>query len=430
MVEQLFKDILETQSVSGHVERMTYLIVEYARKFGADVKVDKGNVYVTKGKPTANGYPCIVSHTDTVHAIITDEHYSVGYDEKNQIIYAYDYSKRNFTGIGGDDKVGIYIALAAIRDFPSIKSCFFRDEEIGCVGSGEADLSFFSDCMYILQCDRRGNSDFVNSINGIDISSKDFQDDVSSIIKKYDYDFHVGGTTDVGKLTSMDVGISCANMSCGYYNPHSTDEIVDVHDVNVTKDMVYEIIGTLTKSYPHIAERPKTTLYKPSFGKNYYDYYDNWYDGYSKEDNKKVKVTHTKDNLSSGKYVSLDWYSDIPSNEDFAVMEFDDFYYHAILIMNGWRYCGNCVYSKTNNNITTYEELFKIDVVLEENKLNEGLLSEAFEFADYCCESKESMGFEQFDNCLSCGKQMNVDSMKANDGVCSKCFSNYNAPIF
>lgn len=425
MVEQLFKDILETQSVSGDVSRMTKLIAKYAKSFGASVEVNGGNVYVVKGRPTPNGYPCIVSHTDTVHDIIPDAHYSVGYDEKNRIIYAYDYSKRNFTGIGGDDKVGIYIALAAIRDFPSMKACFFRDEEIGCIGSGLAELSFFSDCMYILQCDRRGNSDFVNSIGGVDISSKEFQDDVEPIIKKYKYSFHPGGTTDVGKLTSRKVGVSCANMSCGYHNPHSTDEIVDVDDVNDTKDMVYEIFSKLTRKYPHTAKE------SVSYGKTYRSkgWDDHWYGGY---DNTYVPVVYKVDDDKNDvvEHSNLDWYTDIPSADDIAAMDYDDLYCHAILLMNGWKYCGNMIYSKTEGTSTLYEELHKIDVVSIDRLTEESVVEEALEFAEYLMEYKYSEDAQSKYSCCNCGKPSNFKELDDNYGMCNDCFTKMNAPVY
>lgn len=422
MIEQLFTDILETQSVSGDVGRMTSLVVSYAEMFGAKVEVKDGNVYVVKGNPTEHGYPCIVSHTDTVHDILPDEQYSVGYDRKNGIIYAYDYTKRSFTGIGGDDKVGIYIALSAIRDFSSIKSVFFRDEEIGCVGSGLADMSFFSDCMYILQCDRKGNANFVNSISGIDISSKDFQDDVSDIIKKHGYEFHPGGVTDVGKLTANDVGISCANMSCGYHNPHTSEEIIDVKDVSDTKELVYEIIETLTKKYPHKPTRPKAS-YGTSYGKKSYAYYDDWYSTY----NNPVDP-HPIENKTTT-IDELDWWSHMPSDKDLQQMDFDELYYHAVLLMSGWEYCGDMVYSKTDGCVTKYDELYKIDVFSIEQVLNENQLNDAFEFADYCFEYKDEIAINNAVGCISCGCATDPQQAKEFFGSCADCFSKYNEPI-
>jgi tripeptide aminopeptidase len=419
MVEQLFKDILSTQSHSGSVERMTQLISDYASFFDADVKVVNNNIYVTKGKPLPNGYPCIVSHTDTVHAIVPDDHFKVGYDHDNRIIYGYNPVKRDFTGIGGDDKVGIYIALAAVRDFTSIKACFFRDEEIGCVGSGDADLTFFSDCMYILQCDRKGNKDFVNRISSTPISSKEFQDDVASIIKHYGYDFHDGGMTDVYKLTTRQVGISTANMSCGYYNPHSSDELISVDDVDNTLRMVYEILWTLDKRYEHKVESKVYTT------KSYYYDYDDWY-------TPKLDTSYTKlDTIDTySEYGGfLDWYKDIPTDEDMKQMTYDDFYCHALAVMFGYEYNGNGAYAVHSGSITKFVTLAKIDMKEIENEIDDQAIWEAMEFATYCEEQRdimmESDEPKQDCKCYSCSTNITKDEQRWYDGVCEQCFRSH-----
>lgn len=420
MVEQLFKDILSTQSHSGSVERMTQLISDYATFFDADVKVVNNNVYVTKGKPLPNGYPCIVSHTDTVHRIVPDEEFRVGYDHDNRIIYGYNPIKRDFTGIGGDDKVGIYIALSAVRDFTSIKACFFRDEEIGCVGSGEADLSFFSDCMYILQCDRKGNKDFVNRISNTAISSKEFQDDVANIIRHYGYEFHDGGMTDVYKLTQRQVGISTANMSCGYYNPHSSDELISVDDVDNTLRMVYEILWTLDKRYDHKVEVPVYTA------KKYYYDYDDWY-------TPKATTDAVKTDIDYGYGRFLDWFTDMPTDEDMKQMTYDDFYFHAMAVMFGYEYSGNGIYSVHTGKLTSYVTLSKIDIREIEAALDDEAMGEAIEFAAYCEEQRDMMLEDEDDkkkcSCQSCGTSIDVEQQRWYDGVCEGCFRSYHTVL-
>ena len=158
------------------------------------------------------------------------------------------------TGIGGDDKVGIYVALQMLREHANIKAFFPSDEEIGCVGSSMAEPTFFDNVTIALQCDRRGNTDFITKASGTELSSKAFQADVLPIIKQYGYKFEHGMMTDVMELKQMGIGCSMANMSCGYYNPHSDNEYVDVNDVHKVTMMVHEIILKLgATSYPHIA---------------------------------------------------------------------------------------------------------------------------------------------------------------------------------
>jgi hypothetical protein len=88
--------------------------------------------------------------------------------------------------------------------------------------------------------------------------------------------------TDVYQLALDGVGVSVANMSCGYYNPHSDDEIVVFDDVNNCMLMVYEIMTTMTDTYKHKADRSYaySTGYYSGYGgyKGYATAYDKKYD--------------------------------------------------------------------------------------------------------------------------------------------------------
>lgn len=259
-------DVLKTQSETYNTKSMRKLIKRYAKNFGCDVLNDKGNVYCVKGD--ANLYPCIIAHTDTVHKVIKQENFKVM--QCDEMIFGFDKEKKDFSGIGGDDKVGIYIALCCLRDFPSCKAAFFRDEEIGCDGSDEALMTFFDDCSFVLMCDRKGNKDFVNSICMEKLTSIDFDNAMLPILKKYGYSFTEGMLTDVYQLRYNGLGISSVNMSCGYYNPHCKDEYINLADMNNCKDMVYQIIRELSyKKWDH----EYTDKY---FG--YGDFYDDCFD--------------------------------------------------------------------------------------------------------------------------------------------------------
>jgi hypothetical protein len=273
--------------------------------------------------------------------------------------------------------------------------------------------------MYILQCDRRGNADFVNTIGGLDISSKAFQDDVLPIITKYGYSFHVGGITDVGKLTQRKVGVSCANMSCGYHNPHSSDEIISVDDVDVTTRMVYDIFNNLTNRYDHVAEEKVFTPYYGGKGKSYKSY-DNWYeDSYVPPYNTPV---------TPSTYEGLDWYSDVPHAKDIKQMDLEDIYLHAILVMNGWEATGDFIYKKSDGNVTVYKNMWEVDAIELESTLSDDMLNEAFEFSEYCLEFIDTIAVEQ-KLCTTCGKDISDNDHKWYDGNCVSCFSSYNQPV-
>lgn len=236
-------EVLQIQSESYNQFRMFAYLIRQLKKLGCQYYVDNGNIYATKGN--ASNYPCIVAHMDTVHDIV--ENLTVIEIAGN--LTGFNRSTMQQTGIGGDDKVGIFIALQCVENFENIKVAFFRDEETGCNGSYDADVKFFNDCNFILQCDRKGNRDFVTNASGIKLSGKDFQKDIKYILKQYGYGCTNGMMTDVMALKEIGIECSMANISCGYYNPHCENEYVNVLDVINCLNMVIHIITQLKRKY-------------------------------------------------------------------------------------------------------------------------------------------------------------------------------------
>lgn len=269
MREELVK-ILGIQTESYDTTMMDKYIINEIHDMGLIPVLDNGNIYVTKG--LSDTYPCIVSHTDSVHKIIPPDDFTIIANDKFAI--GFDNHKMSPSGCGGDDKVGIYICLELLKTIDCIKVAFFRDEEVGCVGSYEADVKFFNDVRFILQCDRKGNQDFVNEIYGTQLQSKRFKKMVSSIIESYDYHFASGMLTDVYALTQLGVGVSVANMSCGYYNPHCDDEIVCFEDVERCLCMCQHIMEEMTERYEcHHQVKPSHTYNtSPKMYGRYYDW--------------------------------------------------------------------------------------------------------------------------------------------------------------
>lgn len=238
----LMRKIFEVQSSSGKCGEMNDFIQDYISSLNDDnILVEQdgvGNIYVTKGVATT--YPCIVSHTDTVHDIIPKEDYMV--IDNNKHFFAINKSKMDLTGIGGDDKCGIYTCLDNLIREPKIKLAFFVDEEIGCVGSSQADLSFFNDVSFILQADRKGYNDIVSNISGIEMFDADFLFKIDDTLNLYHRELNNGGMTDVMQLAEDGVQVSMANFSCGYYNPHSDSEYVVIDELILTSILFRDII--------------------------------------------------------------------------------------------------------------------------------------------------------------------------------------------
>lgn len=299
-------EVLSIQSESYNQYRMFAYIIRELKRLGCDYYTHDGNIYATKG--IADKYPCVVSHMDTVHDIGED----LTVLEIDGALTGFNRYTMTQSGIGGDDKVGVFVCLQALASNDNIKAAFFRDEEVGCGGSYQADKDFFMDCRFVLQCDRRGNSDFVTNASGYELSNDLFQNDVLPIITKYGYSFAHGAMTDVMALKSIGIPCSMANMSCGYYNPHMDNEYVVINDVFVTLDMVLDIIHELTKNdYDFISTPTKSIGFDRSY--NSYSppptrsqsYWDDWYETYDYNQSYGVKnsfcegcgVTHNVEDL-------------------------------------------------------------------------------------------------------------------------------------
>lgn len=238
--------LLAVQSHSKECDAMADHISSLCDALGCTVERGTiGNLYVTKGK--ARTYPAIVAHMDTVHKIRPGELIPI---EIGGRITGVNSLSMQQSGIGGDDKCGIWAALKCLESLPACKAAFFVDEEIGCVGSNNADMTFFSDCRFILQADRRGNSDFVHDISG-PISSPAFRKSVRPFLKQYGFKFSHGAMTDVEALVNNHVGLSCANISAGYFNPHCPGEYIDISALENAIALMLAICHNLTKPFPH-----------------------------------------------------------------------------------------------------------------------------------------------------------------------------------
>lgn len=256
-VAPLLFSTLGIQSKSGVDGAGSKMMEEYILRTieemgGITVEVDDRNIYATKGETDL--YPCVVCHTDTVHALI-----------KNYIVvragYLYmgvDLDTGKQVGVGGDDKVGVAIALACLRDMENVKAVFFRDEEIGCIGASKAKLDFFKDVSFVLEADRQGMHDVVTNISNLTLVSKDFILEADHILTNHNRVWTADGRpTDVGTLKDIGMDVCALNLSCGYYNPHGPSETVSFAYVDATYAFMRQMFAELgVQRWPHVAEKP------------------------------------------------------------------------------------------------------------------------------------------------------------------------------
>lgn len=237
------------QSHSLNEKFMVIYLIQWIEENNLDWTIDNvGNLIVTKGK--VKTYPCIVSHMDTVHKCLSNYTVYNSTLHKQKILYAKSNDKE--TGIGGDDKCGIFACLFFLKTLPAVKIVFFTQEENGCKGSNGIDLQFFRDCRYIIQLDRREAHDFIDSKYDQKIVSHQFSSEIGLIKKKYKFKSSQGTITDSVNLFNRGVDISCVNISSGYYKPHTSGEYIVVDELWNSILFTQEIIKTLKpKIYEH-----------------------------------------------------------------------------------------------------------------------------------------------------------------------------------
>lgn len=230
---------------------------------GNHFKVDEyGNIYVTKGK--ADFYPCFVSHTDTVHSIDHGLTVIETKDEENNLTVLTGVNKDTLkpSGIGGDNKCGIFLCLEMLDTFENVKIAFFVSEEIGCQGSRHADPKFFSNVGYAIQYDSpEGNSmSYTLMSKPLFIKESDFGDKVSDLILESGIDkwaYHP--YTDIWQLMEK-FSFSCLNLAAGYYNMHRDNEYVIVEDVQNSYELGVKLVEELGENF---YDRPKPSKKEP-----------------------------------------------------------------------------------------------------------------------------------------------------------------------
>lgn len=243
---RLLKKLYSIHSPSGKEDKMIAFLVSYLKSLPG-VKLGKdsyGNLYAWKGE--SETYPCIVAHLDQVQRNHPRDFRAI---ETRDIIFGYSAKEHSICGLGADDKNGITICFEAIKKYDCMKVVFFREEETGCRGSQNCMMSFFEDCRYVIQCDRRGNSDLITNIGCSDLCSEKFIQDIDP--EKWGYKEETGMMTDVEVLKERGLSVSAINMSCGYYNPHTDEEITVKRDLEKCWHLVQHIIEDCTETYPH-----------------------------------------------------------------------------------------------------------------------------------------------------------------------------------
>jgi len=268
---QLLKEVLSVPTHTYQEDLMVQFIVDWLKSNNIEHYVDEHlNVYAIKQTgelPEDFVFPCVIAHTDTVHKLDTinvrEEMLPNTEGELKLSLKAYNDSG-NPTGIGGDDKCGVFACFELLKELPNLKAAFFVSEETGCHGSKMADPSFFTNVGYAIQFDAPENWMVTETCYGAKLFDRDseFFEKCDKVITEgmSNRKYMIHPYTDVYALkTKFD--FSCINISIGYYDYHTKNEYVVVEDtfngIDVGKQMI-ELLGY--QKYTH--EKQKSLSFR------------------------------------------------------------------------------------------------------------------------------------------------------------------------
>jgi len=269
------KAILSVPNPSGHEEFLSECVEVWAKNNGVRLTKDaKGNLYLVKG--SAEFYPCVTAHLDSViHGAerAAAERRTLEIEDKGGRLSA------TLDGrpcvIGGDDKAGLAISLAAMTRLKACKAAFFVEEEIGCRGSKAADWKFFDDVAFVVGTDSPDRNRAAKACSGVMLFSDEFwKEYVQPISREHGVtDFRSEPFTDVLEIRRK-TGLECMNFGNGGYLCHSDREYVVWKDACAAEDLVVALCERIPCDKRHVSEvkdEPRQSWYGGSYG--------GWYGG-------------------------------------------------------------------------------------------------------------------------------------------------------
>jgi len=263
---------------------MVFYIAQKLAEMDCEYIIDgNGNIIVYKGAPP---YPCICSHLDTVHEIHNDFQIKSNYKHGFTKIYALSEGKQ--VGIGGDDKCGVFSCLTALKFMDNVMVVFFSKEEAGTIGADNIDLDLFDGVQYLIEPDRKGSGDWINSYFGCESVSKEFDLAAKPILQEFGYKEAQGIYTDIMMIYDK-LQLSAVNISCGYYNAHTDNEFINYSEFINSLTFLFKLIECLrTDTYPVY---PPVSPTRKGYYDNKYNYREaNSYQDYFMRGNSTTKT--------------------------------------------------------------------------------------------------------------------------------------------
>lgn len=256
--KNLLKDLYLLRSYSGFEDPIRLYITRFLTNLGIPFINYNGNI-LGLNHP---GAPLFSAHLDMVNTegykltgneYALDNNHVFTLDSKACIRLYRDKDKKHQTSLGADDKNGIWAILTLLRNNRDINFAFCHSEEIGGTGSeqviSDKDLAtFIEGCKFGIIIDRRNGSDIIGYSNKYCMA---LDDKLEKFAKEFGYEFKctTGSVSDADRFSKL---IECVNLSCGYYNPHSSTEYTNLNELWNT----YLFCNDILDSFPYESVSP------------------------------------------------------------------------------------------------------------------------------------------------------------------------------
>lgn len=299
-LEAQLHNLLNIQGVSGKEIRVSnYLLKELSNLKYNFLRLDEyGNIHMEVN--VGNGEGAIVhlnSHMDTVSGVREDKVIN-----NDSGVYTAMLPDGTRGILGADDRAGIATILTILFFPPTFNGkfrvSFYKEEEIGCVGSTNSDKSVLKDVDLAITFDRRGNSDIVVGCWGQAFASNAVADWLESVSNENGFGFSAteGGISDA--CTVSEQGVNSVNLSVGYYNEHTTSEYLVFSELYNTLEFAKCAISEINTAKDTFGSVPSTNDWSSAGSYSSGTYYNQYNDsplysplGFYDEDCGKVIIT-------------------------------------------------------------------------------------------------------------------------------------------
>jgi len=179
--------------------------------------------------------------------------------------------------LGADDRAGVVAISEIYQKFENCGMLFTNFEEVGCLGASAFVKQYkdkgleneFEDCKLFIEIDRKGTRHYVDYVT----NPKEMKEWIDAFGWKEDW----GTFSDIQTLSEHFL-IPSINVATGYYNEHTAQEHLVIHEY-------FETINHVSRMVDKIDEAPMCKVVLKVYSG--YKWNDDWYDSYINSSSKK-----------------------------------------------------------------------------------------------------------------------------------------------